>query len=53
MRDELDALLEQVRALDEREGSVAALSALKRTPFEDQALYFAALGTLAARGERS
>ena len=49
MRDELDALLEQVRALDEREGSVAALSALKRTPFEDQALYFAALGTLAAR----
>ena len=49
MRDELDALLEQVRALDEREGSVAALGALKRTPFEDQALYFAALGTLAAR----
>ena len=27
MRDELDALLEQVRALDEREGSVSALGA--------------------------
>ena len=42
MRDELDALLEQVRALDEREGSVAALSAAAHT-VEDQAPGFAVL----------
>ena len=45
----LDEFLERVREVDEREGSISALAALKKQSFDHEPSYFAAYGTLAAR----
>ena len=46
---EVNEFLETIRQVDERDGSVAALEALKKRPFDNEASYFGAYGTLAAR----
>ena len=49
MSSEVNEFLETIRQVDERDGSVAALEALKKRPFDNEASYFGAYGTLAAR----
>ena len=49
MSSGVDEFLDAVRQIDEREGSIAALEALKKQPFDHESSYFAARGTLAAR----